>query len=335
MKTTAPRTPLGPLLQQFFVERLLNQRHASPRTVSAYRDCFRLFLLFAERQIHRQPANLALEDLQASLILQFLDHLEKERHNSIRSRNARFAAIRSFMQYAGYKAPAALSVIQSVLAIPMKRFDRPLVGFITRAHIEAIIAAPDPVRWTGRRDTVMFATLYNTGARVSELIGLRGDDLILAASPAVRILGKGRKERTVPLWSSTASQLRCWLRERQAAGSHPIFPNRAGGFLSRTTVAERLQLAVRGAAKKYPELLKRPISPHTFRHSIAMHMLQSGIDITVIALWLGHESPGTTHMYVEADLAMKERALRSVSPPKTAVIRFRPSDRVLQFLQSL
>lgn len=335
MKTATSRTSLGPLLQQFFMERLINQQHASSRTVSAYRDCFRLLLGFAERRLHRRPADLALEDLHAALILQFLDYLEKERHNCIRSRNARFAAIRSFMHFAAYKEPSALAIIQSVLAIPMKRFDRPLIGFLTRAHIEAIIAATDAATPAGRRDRVMFATLYNTGARVSEVIGMRVDDLILDTSPAVRIQGKGRKERTVPLWASTASQLRRWIRERHAMPEQPLFPNRTGGALSRTMVTERLQLAVQGAASQHPELLRRPISPHLFRHSIAMHMLQAGVDITVIALWLGHENPSTTHMYVEADLAMKERALHSVQPPTTKSTRYRPPDRVLQFLQSL
>lgn len=335
MTAIANRTPLGPILQEYFMERLINQRHASSRTVAAYRDCFRLLLSFAEHQAHRRPADLALEDLRAPLILKFLDHLEKQRHNSIRSRNARFAAIRSFMHYAAYKAPQALSTIQSVLAIPMKRFDRPLVGFISRAHIETIVAAPDVTTWTGRRDRVLFATMYNTGARVSELTGMRAGDLILENSSAVRIRGKGRKERTVPLWSDTVKQLRRWLRETHAAAEQPVFPNRTGGCLSRTTVAERLQLAVEVAAQRYPELLKRHISPHTFRHSIAMHMLQAGVDITVIALWLGHESPSTTHMYVEADLAMKERALGSLQQPKTGPIRYRPPDRVLQFLQGL
>ena len=335
MKPATVRTPLGPLLQEFFMERLINQRHASARTVSAYRDCFRLLLTFAEHQLHRRPADLALQDLQASLILKFLDHLEKQRHNSIRSRNARFAAIRSFMHYAGYKEPAALSVIQSVLGIPMKRFDRPLVGFISRAHVEAIIAAPNAATWTGRRDRVMFATLYNTGARVSELIGMQVGDLILESSSAVRIRGKGRKERTVPLWASTVAQLRSWRRELHGTAEGSVFPSRTGGRLSRTTVAERLQLAVEAAAKQYPELLKQTISPHTFRHSIAMHLLQAGVDITVIALWLGHESPSTTHIYVEADLTMKERALRSLQPPATVPIRYRPPDRILRFLQGL
>ncbi len=335
MKPATVRTPLGPLLQEFFMERLINQRHASARTVSAYRDCFRLLLTFAEHQLHRRPADLALQDLQASLILKFLDHLEKQRHNSIRSRNARFAAIRSFMHYAGYKEPAALSVIQSVLGIPMKRFDRPLVGFISRAHVEAITAAPTAATWTGRRDRVMFATLYNTGARVSELIGMQVGDLILESSSAVRIRGKGRKERTGPLWASTVAQLRSWRRELHGTAEGPVFPSRTGGRLSRTTVAERLQLAVEAAAKQYPELLKQTISPHTFRHSIAMHLLQAGVDITVIALWLGHESPSTTHIYVEADLTMKERALRSLQPPATVPIRYRPPDRILRFLQGL
>ena len=335
MKPATVRTPLGPLLQEFFMERLINQRHASARTVSAYRDCFRLLLTFAEHQLHRRPADLALQDLQASLILKFLDHLEKQRHNSIRSRNARFAAIRSFMHYAGYKEPAALSVIQSVLGIPMKRFDRPLVGFISRAHVEAITAAPTAATWTGRRDRVMFATLYNTGARVSELIGMQVGDLILESSSAVRIRGKGRKERTVPLWASTVAQLRSWRRELHGTAEGPVFPSRTGGRLSLTTVAERLQLAVEAAAKQYPELLKQTISPHTFRHSIAMHLLQAGVDITVIALWLGHESPSTTHIYVEADLTMKERALRSLQPPATVPIRYRPPDRILRFLQGL
>lgn len=335
MKTSAFRTSLGPLLQQFFIERLINQRHASSRTVSAYRDCFRLLLTFAERQIHRRPSELALEDLQAPLILRFLDHLEKERGNSVRSRNARFAALRSFMHYAGYQVPSALSIIQSVLAIPMKRFERPLIGFISRTHIEAIIAEPDSGTWTGRRDRVMFATLYNTGARVSELIGMRIGDLMLETTAAVRIRGKGRKERTVPLWANTASQLRRWLRERHATAEEPVFPNRNGGALSRTAVTERLQLAAQGAAEESPELLKQSISPHSFRHSLAMHMLQAGVDITVIALWLGHESPSTTHMYVEADIAMKERALRRIQSPAVGAVRYRPSDRVLQFLQSL
>jgi site-specific recombinase XerD len=335
MKPKTSSTPLGTLLQQFFVERLMQQRHASVRTVAAYRDCFRLLLGFAAQRLGKPPAEIAIEDFNASLVLNFLEYLEKQRHNSIRSRNARFAAIRSFMHYAGLKEPAALAITQSVLAIPMKRFERRFVGFLTREYIEAIIAAPDPNTSSGRRDRVMLATLYNTGARVSELIDMRISDFLSGPSAAVRIRGKGRKERSVPLWSTTAAQLRRWLREQPRAAEAPLFPNRSGRPLTRTSVTERLMLAVQIAAKRYPELATRRISPHLFRHSIAMHLLQAGVDITVIALWLGHENPATTHMYVEADLAMKERALKNIQSPRTASVRYRPPDRVLQFLQSL
>lgn len=328
-------TRFGTLLQQFFVERLMQQRHASARTVAAYRDCFRLLLDFAERRLGKRPAQIAIEDLDAPLILGFLEHLEKQRHNSARSRNARFAAIRSFMHYAGLKEPAALAIVQSVLAIPMKRFERRLVGFLPREQIEAIISAPDPSTSSGRRDRVMLATLYNTGARVSELIDMRISDFLPGPSAAVRIRGKGRKERSVPLWPTTAAQLRRWLRERPGAPEAPLFPNRSGRPLTRTSVTERLLLAVQAAAKHHPELAKRRVSPHVFRHSIAMHLLQAGVDITVIALWLGHESPATTHMYVEADLAMKERALKNIQSPRNRSVRYRPPDRVMQFLQSL
>jgi site-specific recombinase XerD len=335
MKSSTVSTRFATLLQQFFVERLIQQGHASMRTVAAYRDCFRLLLTFAERRLGKRPAQISLEDLDASLILAFLEYLEKQRHNSIRSRNARFAAIRSFMHYAGLKEPAALAITQSVLAIPMKRFERRLIGFLSREHIEAIIAAPDPDTRSGRRDRLMLATLYNTGARVSELIGMRIGDLLLGPSSAVRLRGKGRKERSVPLWPATAAQLRRWLREQPRAPEAPLFPNRSGGPLTRTSVTDRLMLAVRAAAKLHPELATRRVSPHLFRHSIAMHLLQAGVDITVIALWLGHENPATTHMYVEADLKMKERALKSIHSPRNAPLRYRPSDRVLQFLQSL
>jgi integrase/recombinase XerD len=335
MTTATPTLTLGPLLQQFFVERLMQQQHASPRTVAAYRDSFRLLLAFAERRLHKRPADLNLKDLSASFVLDFLQHLEKDRYNSIRSRNARFAAIRAFMHFASFKDPSALAVTQRVLQIPMKKFERRLVGFLTREQMEAILDAPDQNTWAGRRDRVMLATLYNTGARVSELIGMRIADLTLETSPAVKIHGKGRKDRTIPLWRSTATQVRRWLKEYPRAPEQPLFPNRSGGTLTRTGVTERLHLAVQSLKEQYPELAKRHISPHLCRHSVAMHMLQSGVDITVIALWLGHESTTTTHMYIEADLAMKERALKTLQAPSTASVRYRPKDRVLQFLQSL
>ena len=329
------RTPLAPLLQQFFVERLQKQRQASPCTISAYRDTFRLFLAFAEAKLRRRPSDLAIEDLTTQLILAFLDHLERDRKNTVRTRNARFAAIRSFIQYVGFKEPAALALTHGVLGIPMKRFDRRQIGFLSREHIEAIVAAPDMSTWIGRRDRVLLATLYNTGARVSEIIGIQVDDLNLSSSPSVRLRGKGRKERSIPLWTTTASELRHWLREQPHTGTSPLFPNRAGSKLSRTNVTERLQLAVRAAAMVHSELARRKVTPHIFRHSLAMHLLQAGVDVAVIALWLGHESPTTTHMYVEADLAMKERCLSSLRPPNVKASRFRPSDRLLQFLSAL
>jgi integrase/recombinase XerD len=216
---------LGALLQQFFLERLMQQRHASPCTIAAYRDCFRLLLAFAEQRLGKRPATLTLQDLNAMFILEFLELLEKRRHNSIRTRNSRFAAIRAFWQYAGAQEPAALAIAHRVLAIPLKRFDRPLVGFLSREQIQAILDASDPATWSGRRDRVMFSTLYNTGARVSELIRLRIADVSFEASPAVRILGKGRKERQVPLWPSTARQLKRWLQGETPAGpERPLFP---------------------------------------------------------------------------------------------------------------
>jgi site-specific recombinase XerD len=239
------------------------------------------------------------------------------------------------MNYVGLKEPAYLAVTQSVLAIPMKRFERRLVGFLSREHIGAIIDAPDLCTISGRRDRVMLATLYNTGARVSELVDMRIGDLVLEPAASVRIRGKGRKERAVPLWPTTATQLRRWLREQPRTPDAPLFPNRSGGQLTRTSVTERLMLAAQAASRLHPELASRRISPHIFRHSLAMHLLQAGVDITVIALWLGHESPTTTHMYVEADLAMKERALKRIQPIRSTSLRYRPSDRVLQFLQSL
>lgn len=335
MKTSAVTPLLGPVLQQFFVERLMQQRHASGCTVAAYRDCFRLLLDFLEKRLGKRPAAVALQDLNATLVLDFLSNLEKQRHNSARTRNARFAAIRSFMHYAGLKEPAAIAVTQSVLAIPMKRFDRPLVGFLTREHIEAIIGAPDANTWAGQRDRVMFATLYNTGARVSELIGMRVLDFQLTGAPAVLIHGKGRKERSVPLWPGTAAQIRQWLRAYPRTPEAAMFSSRSGAVLSRTSITERIQLAVKTAAAGHPELAKRRVTPHIWRHSIAMHLLQAGVDITVIALWLGHESTATTHMYIEADLAMKERALKSIQAPHVSQTRYRPTDQVLRFLQTL
>lgn len=331
---TAPS--FATLLQRYFAEHLMQHRGASPRTIAAYRDTFRLLLLFAEQHITKPPTAVKLTDLDATLVLAFLDHLERDRGNTSRSRNARLAAIRSFLHYAARHDIASLPVIQRTLAIPMKRYDKPLLGFLSRDEMQAILDAPDTANWTGRRDQALFTVLYNTGARVSEVIGLRVSDVILEGSPCVHIHGKGRKQRTIPLWRSTAALLRIWKRDLDgAATAAPMFPNRDGAPMTRSNVTQRLALYVKAAAERSPQLLGRQVSPHTIRHTTAMHLLQSGIDIAVIALWLGHESTTTTHMYIEADLSMKERALERLQPPQTGLSRYRPPDRLMQFLQAL
>ena len=323
------------LLQRFFGERLIQQQNASPRTVAAYRDSFRLLLTYAERERGKPPAKLTLGDFDATLVLDFLAHLETERHNTVRSRNARLAAVRAFAHYVALQCPPALQLAQQILAIPMTRFERPLLGFLSRVEVQAVLAAPDAGTWCGRRDRVMFALLYNTGARVSEMIGIKVADLTLAATSSVRLHGKGRKQRTVPLWKETAADIRDWLKYTDLRADQSLVPNRSGLPMTRTNVAERLALAITAATTQCPQLAGRTISPHSLRHTTAMHLLQAGVDITVIALWLGHESPVTTHGYVEADLAMKERALATIAPPETKRKRYRPSGAILTFLESL
>ncbi len=331
---TAPSFAM--LVQRYFTEHLSHHRAVSPRTVAAYSDTFRLLLQFAERHTGKSPTDLKLVDLDAKLVLAFLDHLERDRKNGARSRNARLAALRSFLKYAAHHDLSALGIIEQALAVPMKRFDRPMLGFLTREEMQAILDAPDTGTWAGQRDHALFTMLYNTGARVSEIIDLRVKNLILDTSPAIHIMGKGRKQRTVPLWRSTVTVMRDLKRRMGAtADGAPLFPNRSGKAMSRSNVTQRLALAVEAAAEQHPQLLTRSISPHTLRHTTAMHLLQSGVDMSVIALWLGHESPSTTHMYLEADLAMKERALGRLQPPARSAARYRPPDRLMQFLQGL
>jgi integrase/recombinase XerD len=332
-KSSSPSFPA--LVQEFFCQRLTAQRNASPETVASYRDTFCLLLAFAEDRLKKTPAEMEFADVDAPLVLDFLDHLESNRGNGVRTRNLRLTAIRSFMKFVSTRSPSVLVIVQRVLAIPAKRFDRSMVGFLSRDEIDAIIAAPDTDSWSGRRDHVLFAALYNTGARVSEIIGVRRRDLSLDRSPFVHLHGKGRKERSVPLWRTTRHALHQWLTQLPESPEQPIFPNRAGHAMSRSGVEERLESAVRSAAKTCPSLCNRRISPHTLRHTTAMHLLQSGVDITVIALWLGHESPTTTHLYVEADLQMKERALARVQPAKVGAGRYRPGDTLLAFLEGL
>jgi integrase/recombinase XerD len=339
MSKPDPRKPAPPsfaaLVQEFFAEHLTQQRALSARTVAAYRDAFLLFLGFAQARLHKAPTAMRLADLTPTLILAFLDHLESERHNAVRSRNARLAALRTFLKFAARRDVTALHIVEQALGVPMKRFERPLLGFLTREEMLAVIGKPG-VGWVSQRDGLLLALLYNTGARVSEVIGVKVADVVLEPAACVHLHGKGRKQRSVPLWRSTVKVIRAWLRlNPELSSTSALLPNRVGQAMTRSNVTQRLALAVQAAAGTMPSLAGRAISPHTLRHSTAMHLLQSGVDISVIALWLGHESPTTTHQYVEADLAMKEKALSRLQDPNVAARRFRADDALLDFLKTL
>lgn len=332
---TAPATQVGPLLQAFFAEHLLRHKRASPQTVASYRDTFRLLLEFLHRQTGIEPAALNLTDLDVPAILSFLDSLEQQRGNSVRSRNVRLAAIRSFFRLVALRDPTGVGLATRILAIPVKRPDRRLVGYLTRTEIEAILAAPDLSQWLGRRDHVLLLTLYNSGARVSEIIALQPHQVHFGTCTFLELSGKGRKARSVPLWPQTARALQSWFRELQGKSLTPAFPSARGTPLSRDGVQYILQQAVQRAAPTCPSLSTKRISPHSLRHSTAMHLLQSGVDMAVIALWLGHESIETTHVYVEADLATKERALQKLAPVGGNMPRFKADDKLLAFLATL
>lgn len=329
-----PQIGFAQLVQDFFLRRLVAQRGASARTVESYRDAFELLFGFIEAHTGKTAAALQLADLDAPVVLDFLDHLENTRGNSARTRNARLAAIHSFMRYAAVRDPASLPITTRVLAIPTKRFDRPVLGYLSREQITAILAAPDRRTWSGQRDAVMLATTYNTGARVSEITALRVRDVLLDRHTAVHLHGKGRKQRVIPLWKNTATGLRAWIGKINDP-EKPVFPNRSGAPMSRSGVRDRLDRAVAVAALDCPSLLGKHISPHTLRHSTAMHLLQSGTDLATIALWLGHSSPAVTHQYLEADLAAKEAILQHLDDPSPPPTRFKPGDRLLAFLQDL
>lgn len=325
---------LGPLLQTFFAQHLVSHKNASPQTIAAYRDCFRLLLGFLHRTQGVEPARLALTDLGPETLLSFLDHLERERSNSIRSRNARLAAIRSFFRFAAFAEPEAVAQVTRVLTIPVKRVERRIVGHLTRSEMEAILSAPDHMRQTGRRDHALLLTLYNSGARVSEIVAVHQNDVVFGAATLLHLRGKGRKERAVPLWPKTRRVLRAWFAE-VGIGSGAAFPGARGGRLSRFGVRYILADAVKRAAPGCPTLRSKTVSPHVLRHTTAMHLLQSGVDLAVIALWLGHESIETTHMYLEADLAIKQRALAKLAPTPEARRTYKPPDSLLAFLQAL
>jgi len=326
---------LAPTLQAFFVDRLAKQRHASPRTVIAYRDTFRLLLCFMQQQTGKQPSELDFEDLDAPTILAFLEHLERDRGNSPRTRNARLAALRSMFHFAALRHPEHAELIARVIAIPQKRHDKPLVAFLNKSEIKALLAAPDRDTWIGRRDHTLLATAIQTGLRVAELTSLNCGDLTLGAGGCVQCLGKGRKARQTPLTASTQKLLSSWLRERAGHPTDPLFPTSTGARLTRDAIARRITKHTATAARRCQSLQGKQLTPHTLRHTNAMQLLQAGVDTTLIALWLGHEDVRSTQIYIHADMTIKERTLARTSQPSTTPGRYRPADRLLAFLESL
>jgi site-specific recombinase XerD len=326
---------LAPTLEAFFTERLMAQRSASPNTVAAYRDAFCLLLAFVERETGKAPAKLQIEDLDAPLVAAFLDHLERERDNGARTRNARLAAVHSLFRFAALRHPEHAGVIERVLAIPPKRYERRIVSFLSDVGVDALLAVPDCTTFLGRRDGALLLTAVQTGLRVSELSGLRCGDVVLDVGAHVRCLGKGRKERATPLTTRTVDALRTWLAERGGAPEDPLFPTSTGRALSRYGVAAIVDRHVEAAARSCASLASKTVTPHVLRHTAAMRLLHAGVDTTVIALWLGHEGVETTQMYVHADLTLKERALARTTPIGAAPSRYRPSDELLAFLEAL
>jgi site-specific recombinase XerD len=323
------------LVQGFFTDRLLRQRRASPHTVAGYRDTFRLLLQFAAGRLGKAPSRLTLEELDAAFVGDFLDHLEKERQNSVRSRNTRLAAIHAFFHYVSFQEPAHAEQCRRVLAIPSKRYERRLIEHLGKEEIDALVAAPDKTTWRGRRDHALLLVAVQTGLRVSELTGLQRKDVVLAAGAHLRCEGKGRKQRCTPLRPEAVAVLAEWLRECPTEPATPVFPNSSGGPLSRDAV-ERLVVRHRRTAEgQCPSLKGRKITPHVLRHTAAMQLLQHGIDRSVIALWLGHESVETTQMYLHADMRLKEEALARMTPLGVQPGRFRPDDQLLAFLEGL
>jgi site-specific recombinase XerD len=326
---------LAPLLQRFFTQRLMQQRQASPHTISSYRDTFRQFLKFIQQRLRKPPSRLTFEEIDAPLIVAFLDELEKRQGISVRSRNLRLTAIHSFFRYAAFEAPAHSAQIQRVLAIPSKRFTRTLVHFLTRPEVDALLAAPDQFSWSGRRDHAFLLVAVQTGLRLSEMTGLKREDLILGAGAHLRVIGKGRKERCTPLAQSTLGVLKAWLREPQRGDGDVLFPSAMGERLSVHGVQYLLTKHRMAASKVCPSLKEKRVTVHRLRHTMAMDLLQAGVDRSVIALWLGHESVETTQIYLEATLAMKERALAKTLPPHGRPGRYQPGDQLLGFLNSL
>jgi len=323
------------LLQAFFTDHLLRRRQASPHTVRAYRNAFRLLLRFGVERLGRPPSRLAIADLDATFVGEFLDHLGRDRHNSARTRNARLAAIHSFFRYVALAEPARALQCQRVLAIPSRRFGRGIVEFLVDEQIDALTRAPDPATWIGRRDRTLLLVASQTGLRVSEIVALRRQDVALGTGAHVRCLGKGRKLRCTPLRRDVVKVLEAWLRERPPEPDTPVFPSSRGGPLSDDAVERLVAKHAAAAQRRCSSLAGKKVTPHTLRHSAAMTLLRRGVDRSVIALWLGHESVETTQIYLHADLRLKEQALARTTPSGLAPPRYRPKDTLLAFLESL
>ncbi|MFK0278827.1 tyrosine-type recombinase/integrase [Ensifer sp. NPDC090286] len=327
--------PLPIYVQRFFTERLATQLHASPNTIASYRDTFRLLLKYATAQVGREPTDLQVADIGADLVGGFLSYIETTRGNAARSRNTRLAAIRSFFKYVAVNEPQLLHHCQRVLAMPSKRHEKRTIDYLTRTEIDALIAAPEPSTWSGRRDRTLLLLAVQTGLRVSELVNLTCGDIALGTGAHVRCIGKGRKERATPLRKDCVKALRIWLAERASAETEPLFVSNRGDRLSRDAV-ERIVRCHVGMASQHCSTLKRKrVTPHVLRHTAAMQLLQNGVDRTVIALWLGHESVETTQMYIHADIQLKEQAMAKTEPLSAPVGRYRPSDELLAFLETL
>lgn len=333
MKNLSPALPQ--ILEGFFIERLMNQKRVSKETVLSYRDTFRLLLQYAKCELGKTPSKLLLEDLDASLICNFLNHLEEERHNTARTRNHRLAAIRSFFHYASFQEPQLSAHIQRVLSIPTKRYRKREIDFLTVDEVDAILDTIDRSSWIGRRDYALISLAIHTGLRVSELINLCCSDVVLGGCVYVHCTGKGRKDRSIPLGKTVSKIINHWLDERSAIPSAPLFPTRHGNKLSRDTVAYTLGKYVSLAEQRYPSLSKKRVSPHVLRHTAAVHLLQAGVDLSVIALWLGHESLESTQAYISSDLTQKVKILEKTLPINTKPTTFKPDDKLLAFLKSL
>jgi site-specific recombinase XerD len=331
--TTSTSFPV--LLERFFTQRLIQQRRASPHTISSYRDTFRQFLRFVEMRLHKSPSRLMFEDIDAPFIVAFLDSLEKQRGVSTRSRNLRLTAIHSFFRYAAFEAPAHSAQIQRVLAIPTKRFTRTLVRFLTRSEVDALLKAPDRSAWSGRRDHAFMLLAVQTGLRLSEMTGLKRGDLVVETGAHMRVVGKGRKERCTPIARSTLGILKAWLKEPRRGDDDLLFPNARGNRLTVHGVQYMLNKHRRTASNACVSLKQKRVTVHRLRHTAAMELLQAGVDRAVIALWLGHESVETTQIYLEATLAMKESALAKTIPRTLRSRRYRPDDALLNFLNNL